>query len=452
MKKILKLITNFFSSIGRFIDKKIVMPITKLIVKITGKFDKSSKKFENWLSRSNTLLFISLFLAICIFIVVDQKILVYTDSSAEVLKKQPITVQYNEEAYVVEGLPETVDITLIGSKTDLYIAKQSPSYNVSVDLTGLKPGTHKVNIKYNQASTSIDYEVNPSVATVVIYPKMSETKTINIDLLNQEKLDNKLTIKNIKLSKNSAIIKGAEYKLKTVATVKALVDLKSVPKQEAGEYTLKDITLKAYDEKGEVVDVEIVPAKVDATIEIGSYNKEVPIKVIPNGEVSFGQAISTIVTSESKVTVYGTEETLANLNYVPIEIDVNGLKENHQYKMELNKPAGITHMSVNNITIDVSLDTVADRDIENVEVRSRNLPAGYSVSGSSASDAKITVNVKGVKSVIDQIKPEDITVYVDLSGCTEEREYELEVQVEGTDNRVKYLAKTKKVKVTITKD
>lgn len=451
MKKILKLITNFFSSIARFFDKKIVMPITKLIVKITSKFDTSSKKFENWLSKSNTLLFISLFLAVCTFIVVDQKILVFTDSSAEVLKKQPITVQYNEEAYVVEGLPETVDITLIGSKTDLYIAKQSPSYNVSVDLTGLKPGTHKVNIKYNQASTSIDYEVNPSIATVVIYPKMSETKTINIDMLNQDSLDSKLTIKNITLSENSAIIKGAEYKLKTVATVKALVDLNSIPKQEAGEYTLKDITLKAYDEKGEVVDVEIVPSKVEAKIEIGSYSKEVPINVVPNGEVAFGQAISTITTSETKVTVYGPEETLANLNYVPIEIDVNGLKENHQYKMELTKPSGITHMSVNNITIDVALDTVSDRDIDNVEVRSRNLAAGYSVTGTSASDAKITVNVKGVKSVIDQIKAEDITVYVDLTGYTE-GEHEVEVQVEGTDNRVKYLAKTKKVKVNITKD
>lgn len=451
MKNMWKAITNFFNSIWHFIDSKLVMPITKLIIRFTGNFDQSGKKFENWLSKSNTLLFISLILALATFIVIDQKILIFSNSTAEVLKRQPVTAQYNEEAYVVEGLPETVDITLIGSKTDLYIAKQSPSYNVSVDLTGLKPGTHRVNIKYNQSSSSIAYEVNPSVATVVIYPKISETKNVNIDLLNQESLNKKLTMKNVTLSKNSAIIKGAEYKLKKVATVKALVDLNTIPKQEAGTFTLKDVTLKAYDEKGEVVDVEIVPSKVDATIEIGSYSKEIPINVIPTGDVSFGQAISTITTSETKVTVYGTEEALSNINYVPVEIDVSGLKENQQYKMELNKPAGVTDMSVNNITINVTLDTVADRDIANVEVRSRNLAPGYSPIGSSAEDARITVNVKGVKSVIDQIRAEDIAVYVDLTGYTE-GEHEVEVQVEGTDNRVKYLAKTKKVKITIKKD
>ena len=51
---------------------------------------------------------------------IDKKIIVFNDNSAEVLQNQPVKVIYNEESYVVEGLPETVDITLIGSKTDLF--------------------------------------------------------------------------------------------------------------------------------------------------------------------------------------------------------------------------------------------------------------------------------------------------------------------------------------------
>ena len=185
MKKLMKALNSFFGKIWHLIDKKIIVPITKLILKFTGNFDRSEKRFENWLSRPTTLLFISLFLAIMIFIIVDQKILIFSESSAEVLKQQPVTAKYNEEAYVIEGLPETVDITLIGSKTDLFIAKQSPSYDVTVDLTGLKPGTHKVNIKYNQVtSTSLEYNVNPSTVTIYIYPKISRTKTLSIDLLN----------------------------------------------------------------------------------------------------------------------------------------------------------------------------------------------------------------------------------------------------------------------------
>lgn len=270
MKKMFKGIKIFFKNITHLIDKKIILPITKIILNISNKFDKSGRKFENWLSKSNTLLFISLFLAVGVFIAVDQKILIFSESSAEVLKSQPVNVIYNEEAYVIEGLPETVDVTLIGSKTDLYIAKQSPSYDITVDLTGLKPGTHKVNIKYNQASTTIDYKVNPSVATVIIYPKVSSTKTLSYDLLNQDSLDSKLVIKNVNISEDKVVVKGAEHQIAEVATVKALVDVKNLVKQEVGTNTLKDVPLKAYNEKGEVVDVEIVPAKMDVDVELAS--------------------------------------------------------------------------------------------------------------------------------------------------------------------------------------
>ena len=170
--------------------------------------------------------------------------MVFSESSAEILKSQPVNVIYNEDAFVIEGLPETVDVTLIGSKTDLYIAKQSPSYDITVDLTGLKPGTHKVNIKYNQASGSIDYKVNPSVATVIIYPKVSATKTLSYDLLNEDEIDSKLVVKDVNIEKDKVVVKGAEHKISEVATVKALIDLKNIVKQEVGVNTLKDVPLK----------------------------------------------------------------------------------------------------------------------------------------------------------------------------------------------------------------
>ena len=105
MKKIIKAISIFCKKVIRLIDQKIVVPITKLIVLITSKFSSSSRFIENWLTKKNTLLFSSLFLAITLFIVIDQKILVFTDNTAEVLKNQPVDIIYNEEAYVVEGLP-----------------------------------------------------------------------------------------------------------------------------------------------------------------------------------------------------------------------------------------------------------------------------------------------------------------------------------------------------------
>ena len=450
MKKLIKSLSNFFGKVWGFIDKRIILPITKVITFFTGKYDASGKKFEKWLSKTNTLLFVSLFLAVTVFILIDQKIVTYSDSSAEILAGQAVTAVYNQEAYVVEGLPETVDITLIGSKANLYIAKQSTTHEVVVDLTGLKEGQHKVEIKYNQVGSSIEYKVNPSYATVMIYPKISQAKTLNIDVLNQDSLDPKLFINSVSVENDNVVVKGAEYKLKKVATVKALVDIDNVAKQEVGTMVLKDVPLKAYDESGNVVDVEIVPATVDVSMEITSPSKELPIQIVPVGEVAFGKAISAIETSENKVIVYGSSEVLDTLNYIPVEVDVTGIKENRDYKVQMPSIVGITYMNISNLNVSIKLDSSSDRDIENVGIEYRNLGSDYIVNAFDKENSYVTVNVKGVQSVIESITAEDITAYLDLEGYGEGT-YEVPVNVEGHDSKVQYLSKTKTVKIIIQK-
>lgn len=445
----MRFIRNFFKKIWGIIDRKIVVPITKLIIKITGNYDNSGKKIERWLSKSNTLLFISLFLAIIIFVIIDQKIISFSEKSAEILKSLPVTTVYNEEAYIVEGLPETVDVTLIGSKTDLYIAKQSAAHEVKVDLAGLKPGQHTINIKYNQSSGSIDYKVNPSVATVIIYPKVSEEKILTLDLLNQEKLDPKLTISDASVKDDNVTIKGADYKIKQVASVKALINVDNLVKQEIGTTTIKDVPLRAYDKDGNTVDIEIIPAKIDVDMTIKSPSKEVPIRVVPKGDVSFGLAISSIEQSDTKVTIYGDEEYLDSITSIPVEIDVSDLKEGHEYKIDLKKPVGIRSMTINNITVKVQVSSSTDIDIPNVRINAENIDLSkYSVQPVNGSPSVVTVNVKGVENVINKITAEDINAYIDLGGY-EPGEYEVEVKVSGSDSKVAYVSKTKKVTIAI---
>ena len=138
------------------------------------------------------------------------------------------------------------------------------------------------------------------------------------------------------------------------------------------------------------------------------------------------------------------------MNFIPVYVDVNNLSENKEYKLELEKPVGIKSMSVNNITVNITLDNVSDKDINNVAIESRNLGSDYKVSAQSSEDSFVTVNAKGVQSVLDTLTTDNVKAYIDLSGYTE-GEYEVDVNVEGSDVRVQYTSKTKKVKVKITK-
>ena len=74
------------------------------------------------------MIILSLVLAVIVFVIIDRQNTTLLEKNAEVLYDIPLSATYNDEEYVVEGLPETVDITLIGTKANLYLAKQLNSY------------------------------------------------------------------------------------------------------------------------------------------------------------------------------------------------------------------------------------------------------------------------------------------------------------------------------------
>ena len=449
MKKIIKFFKKIFHAIFSFFDKWLITPITKLILIITNSLKNNNKSIEKLLNKKSTLLVISLILAFGAFLIIDTNSNVMIDQYAEVLYKQKVTANYNEELYVVEGLPKTVDITLIGQKRHIFLAKQKPSTGVTVDLTGLKTGNHKVTLKYSQQIKSVNYRIDPSNVTVTIYEKVSENKPLTYDILHKDKLDSKLYISNVKLNRDNVIVKGAEYKLKKVATVKALIDVDDLANPQAGELTLKDVPLVAYDDNGEVVDVEIVPSKLNAVLTITSPSKEIPIRVVPKGDLAFGQSIKSIIPSSTSVTIYGNEEVVNSINVIEVPIDVKGLDDNKTFNITLSKPSGITELSVKTISVQVNIDKSTSKEFNNIPIETENLDSKFSVQAMNKEDSSVTVVVKGSKDIIDSIKEENIKAYIDLKGLTA-GEHEVDVKVKGDDLKLSYTSKTKKVKVKIT--
>lgn len=447
----MKIFKSIANAIAKILDKLIVTPLTKLIVKITGNKNTNGKLFESLLAKPTALLFISLFFSVALFIAVDQKIIRFTDNGAEVFKGQTVNVIYNEEAYVVEGLPETVDVTLIGSKADLYIAKQSSNHSVTVDLTGLEPGTHKVNIEYEKGRNDIEYSVNPSVATVIIYEKVSDSRTLTYDVLNEEKLDKKYVIDSVNLKTDTVTIRGPQYRLDEVAAVKALIDVSDLPNVEVGKQTIENVKLKAYDKSGNVVDVEFVPETISADVEISAPSKEVNLNFVPTGSMPFGKAISSYNFSANKVMVYGSNNVINSINGIDIKVDVSKLTSDTTLDVDIPKPTGVKSMSQNSIKVKIFVTDVATKsNIQSVNITGINTPEGMVAQPIDEANGVIEVEVKGAQSVIDSVQASDITAYVDLKGLSE-GQHELNVEVKGSNPLATYVAKKTKVTINLTK-
>ena len=436
----------------RIIDVILVTPISKAVYFVGDKLSSKNGNLDKFLNKPNTLIYVSLICAFAAFFAVDRKVINLVETEAIVLSNQPVVAEYNEEAYVVEGIPETADIVLMGRKSDLYLAEQLGDHKLSLDLTGLSAGTHKVNIKYNNPIKSLDYKVDPSRATIVIYPKVSASRTVTTDILNKDKLGSTLVISSIKLDRDEVIIKSYKEKLEKVASVKALVDVNALNANSAGTYTLENVKLIAYDEKGtEIKDIEIVPGTITATVEISSPSKTVPVKVVPVGDVASGSAISSITSNVNNITLYGEEDVLKDISEIEVEIDVNGLSKDKTFQETIVKPTGVRSMSDTAITIKVKMEGETSKEFKDIPIVFEHLDTNkYKPLAKNASDTKVDVVVKGVKSVLDKLDSKDIKAYVDLSDL-EPGTYEVPVMVTGNDLKLSYSSRTTKIEVIIAK-
>lgn len=450
MRKILDVFGAFFKLVYALIDKVIVTPISRVIYNINKKLRGSNNKLDKILNRPFTLIYLSLIFAVGIFFLVDSKVINLVQTEAEILSDQTVVAEYNKEAYVVEGIPESVDVTLIGRKSDLYLAKQLGDHEVKLDLTKYGVGEHKVKLSYNQTVGSLSYKLDPSTVLVVIKEKISTLKNISYDLLNDDKLDSKLNVSSVALDRTEVVVKGDKDTLDTVASVRALIDLSNDVFSEKGDYTIDNVPLVAYDSNGKVVNnVEIVPEKVTATVKLDSYSVEVPLKVLTTGTPKSGKAISEINSSVNKITIYGDQEELNNIANVPVTIDVNGLSDNKTYNVTISKPNGVRSMSETTATINIKFGEENQKTIDGISVEWKNLSSNYTVNAKSKEDAQISVIAKGTSSVLDSLDVSTIKAYVDLSGYSE-GEHQVVVTVEGDDPRVQFIS-NKQITLVISK-
>ncbi len=455
MQKVINFFGNLFKGIYRFFDKYIVTPISKLIFRIINNFNKKTGGLDKVLNRPNVLFYASLGLAVIVFFLTDSKVISLVENEAEVITNVPLTVRYDEESYVVEGIPEQVDLILTGRKSDIYLAKQLGEHEVILDLTDYEASSssYKVYLTYTKSVESLTYKLDPSYVTVTIKDRQSDLFDVSYDLINNNKLNKKLSVSDVTLSKTEVVVKGSEETLNKIASVKALIDLGNDTLKEAGTFNVDNIPVVAYDENGKLVNnITIVPENLSAKVVLDSYSENVALSVLTTGNLVTGKAIASILVNNSpsfSIDIYGDKDKIADIKSVPVTINVEGQGNNgtKTYKASISKPNGVRHMSASNATITVTFGEEKQKTIEITDIKYRNLGDGYSP---VANSTKISVQVKGVQSVIDAINPDNITAYVDLTGLGA-GDYELDVKFDNNDPKITLIS-LNKVNIKISKN
>lgn len=366
--------------------------------------------------------------------------------NAEDLGTFPVTAIVSDQAYEVSNLPQSVQVRVIGDLSDIKNIKQRKSFRVVANLTDLTEGTHEVKLKTESAPSSVEVVLEPSNAIVTIKKKSIRSFTLGYDFTNRGNMDSIYDLGEPQLEQGEVHVRASNDTLDSIAYVKALIDIKT---SYTSDFTTQ-ATIAAYDDKGNKMDVDIIPETMNATVKVTRPSKEVPVTIVPNGTIANDKAIASYTLDHAKVTLYAEQSVLDSIHELPITIPASTLTSDREFSMPLIPPYGVTKISESVVNISVKLDAKKERVIEGVPIEIINVKEGLNVSLVDAQTVSVTV--QGAEKVIKQLKAEDLKVEVDLSKNDASGEFSLPLQVKGKNPLVNYVLKNAETTVRVSEE
>lgn len=392
--------------------------------------EQASKSFEKGLTRFtraisagiDNLLFskrwtflISLLIAVIFFIWVrSSSNLALNIQSNFTDEAVPVQVTASTEIYEIIGVPETVQAMVSGSMVDVTTTRNQGDYYVSVDLTGLDAGVHSVRLVPEGFSPNVTVFLNPSDVRVTIREKRSQNFLLNYEFINTNQIDPQYVLGTPELDLQEVTVRASQETLDEIATVKALIDV-----SERTESFSTQAMIAAYDQQGRKMDIDLIPNTVNATVEISSPSKQIPLLIRLVGHIPNQKAIETLELEREEITIFGPENVLIGINDLVIPINAQELVDDGSLIHTINLPSGVRKADVNRVEVTYTLGDRITTTIEDVVVFVENNPLGFQVVLSNQESLVVDVEVSGTQSQIGAMDLSRIRLFIDINRLTE---------------------------------
>lgn len=429
--------------------------ITRSYISFGNFFIKAFRWFSNWFDK---LLFnrrfskeIALLLAVLLYVSVNSSDGIANVSTSMSNSKEfqdiPLTVEVNDSVYEVSGLPETVDVVLTGEMSDISLAT-ADKQKIVADLSSLGEGTYTVELQALGLSGHTKAIIVPNQVTVTISKKISMELAVGYQFVNTNKMDKIYALGTPEFEKDSVIVRASAQTLDKISVVNALIDVSNI----TGDFTV-DAPLVAYDQNGNRMNVDIVPKSIKANVSVTTPSKEVPIVVIPNGEIPDNKAISSISLTHSSVKISAPQNILDTIDKIEIQLPVYDLKnETNVVSMPINLPSGVRKKDPGIVSITVVLGEKSEKEVDNIQINYRNR-GDWKATISEEENASVNVKIIGTKEMIDSYDISGIEAYIDFAEIPEGSSglIELPLHIEGNNNMLTFESDRQSVKISVSK-
>lgn len=334
-----------------------------------------------------------------------------TPNGGDYIYDVKISVRGLQDDYDVVGLPETVDVALVGPSIDIYTAKLSKNYKIIADFSSLGEGDHTIELKSEGFPTNLQVMIVPQTVSVKITQKYTETFELGYDFINEDKMNNKYSVSVESMEHQQVEIRGSQDVIGKINSVKANIDL-----SEINESFEQDAKIYAYDRSGKKLDVEIIPDSVHVQCDVSSYSKEVPIVPKYVGQFESGYGLKEVTLSKDKVRIYGKEELLNSVNSVNVIIDISGLSGDKTYeKLPITEMEKINKLSFDTVDVSVKVSPAVKKIITDIPINIINNTHDYRVVFANEVD-KVSIEVEGVEELLNNVSANDFNATINIEN------------------------------------
>lgn len=367
--------------------------------------------------------------------------------AVETIQDVKVEAYYDQDKYVVTGLPQNVDITLEGSNTSILQTKMKKQFEVFTNLHGYESGTYEVGLQYNGISDSLKVKLQPAKVRVTIEPKKTKAFPVEVGYLNKNQMKTGYIAEKAAAKPSFIEIAGTETQLEQVGAVRAYIDLKGV-----NETFTKEAKVVIYDKSGNTLNLQANPSVVNVTVPVATPEKTFPIKVTQKGELQKGLTLKNITMEPTEIKVYGPKEVLDSIEALEdIVVDLSEITDTVTFEADVAVPKGAIRIAPAKVKITVQVDKQEQeqkqRTLDDIPIKITGLEEAYELNFLDPSTGKMSVDIMGESESIEKLDPSEVQISVNIEKL-EPGTHDVAVQISGPNN-ITFELKQKSAKVEV---
>ncbi|AYC30561.1 YbbR-like domain-containing protein [Paenisporosarcina cavernae] len=309
---------------------------------------------DKWMDSPWFLRITALLLALLLFLTIkaDQNAtdLANRGTQSDVIRDVPVEVYYDDDNFVVTGVPKAVDLRIEGPPAQVQSIRNLRDFTVFVDLRNMTMGEHQVTIQHENISGEMDVKIDPGVVTVNIEERVTKEFRVEPEM-NERLLAENYVITGIESETERISVTGAKSVIDSISFVKASV----AADQGVKESFTKEADVRVLDRDLNKLSVSMEPATVTVKVTIEQYSKTLPLDLQEQGTPPDGVTINSLRLKTASVRVYGNKGIIDALDSLPVSVDVSKLNESSTVEGKVTLPDGVTKIDPEKIEIEANI-------------------------------------------------------------------------------------------------